>query len=174
MTSFHSFSAWCDRPRRLFEVNYFLHCCHGSSEQVGQDEARRFGLHTVNPEIGAAGVVLVAPVRQLEVVRLRVKSLSRGERLDLRTQSEGVRRGKEEEEESYIDAPYNAEGFKFTTSWRKTSNIRAVFSESLKEVQFTYWASLYKSFWLIWHQIWRKTCLDVGQFTSLPTEVSVF
>lgn len=41
-----------------------------SSEQVGQNEARRFGLHAVNPKIGTAGVVLVAPVQQLEVVRL--------------------------------------------------------------------------------------------------------
>lgn len=47
-----------------------------SSEQVRQYEARGFGLHTVNPEIGTAGVVLVAPVQQLEVVRLRVERLS--------------------------------------------------------------------------------------------------
>lgn len=33
-----------------------------SSEQVRQDEARGFGLHAVNPEIGTAGVVLVPPV----------------------------------------------------------------------------------------------------------------
>lgn len=46
------------------------------SEQVGQDEAGGFGLHTVDPEIGTAGVVLVAPVQQLEVVRLRVERLS--------------------------------------------------------------------------------------------------
>lgn len=46
------------------------------SEQVRQYEARGFGLHTVNPEIGTAGVVLVAPVQQLEVVRLRVERLS--------------------------------------------------------------------------------------------------
>lgn len=47
-----------------------------SSEKVRQDEARGFGLHTVNPEIGTAGVVLVAPVQQLEVVSLRVERLS--------------------------------------------------------------------------------------------------
>ena len=47
-----------------------------SSEQVRQYEARGFRLHTVNPEIGTAGVVLVAAVQQLEVVRLRVERLS--------------------------------------------------------------------------------------------------
>lgn len=54
--------------------------CHGSggrsSEQVGQDEARGLGLHAVDPEIGTAGVVLVASVQQLEVVRLGVERLS--------------------------------------------------------------------------------------------------
>lgn len=46
------------------------------SEEVWQDESWRFGLHTVDPEVGAAGVILVAPVQQLEVVRLRVKRLA--------------------------------------------------------------------------------------------------
>lgn len=46
------------------------------SEQVRQDEAGGFGLHAVNPEVGTAGVVLVAPVQQLEVVGLRVERLS--------------------------------------------------------------------------------------------------
>lgn len=46
------------------------------SQQVGEDEARRLGLYTVNPEISAARVVLVAAVRQFEIVRLGVKSLS--------------------------------------------------------------------------------------------------
>lgn len=45
-------------------------------EEVWQDESRRFGLHTVDPEVGAAGVILVAPVQQLEVVRLRVERLT--------------------------------------------------------------------------------------------------
>lgn len=49
-----------------------------SSEQVRQYEARGFRLHTVNPEIGTAGVVLVASVQQLEVVCLRVERLSEG------------------------------------------------------------------------------------------------
>lgn len=47
-----------------------------SSQQVRQDEAGGFGLDTVNPEIGTAGVVLVTPVQQLEVVRLRIERLS--------------------------------------------------------------------------------------------------
>lgn len=46
------------------------------SQQVGEDEARRLGLHTVDPEVSAARVVLVAAVRQLEIVRLGVESLS--------------------------------------------------------------------------------------------------
>lgn len=52
---------------------------HGShsSEKVRQYEAWGFGLHTVNPEIGTAGVILVAPVQQLEVVSLRVECLSK-------------------------------------------------------------------------------------------------
>lgn len=54
--------------------------CSQSSEQVRQDEAWWFGLHTVNPEVGTAGVVLVAPIQQLEVVGLRVERLSERER----------------------------------------------------------------------------------------------
>ena len=70
----------CRPLLRLSDVDRPVSRYHGSrsqsSEQVGQDEARGFGLHTVNPEIGTAGVVLVAPVQQLEVVRLRVERLS--------------------------------------------------------------------------------------------------
>lgn len=40
------------------------------SEQVWQDEAWGFGLHTVDPEVGTAGVVLVPSVCQLEVICL--------------------------------------------------------------------------------------------------------
>lgn len=47
-----------------------------TSQQIRQDEARRLRLHTVNPEIGTAGMVLVPPVRQLEVIRLRVEGLA--------------------------------------------------------------------------------------------------
>lgn len=46
------------------------------SQEVWQDESWRFGLHAVDPEVGAAGVILVAPVQQLEVVCLRVERLA--------------------------------------------------------------------------------------------------
>lgn len=46
------------------------------SEEVWQDESWRLGLHTVDPEVGTAGVILVPPVQQLEVVRLGVKRLT--------------------------------------------------------------------------------------------------
>lgn len=45
------------------------------SEQVWQDETWRFGLHAVDPEVGTAGVVLVPPIRQLEVISLRIEGL---------------------------------------------------------------------------------------------------
>lgn len=45
------------------------------SEQVRQNKAWGFGLHAVDPEVGTAGMILVAPVKQLEVVRLRVEGL---------------------------------------------------------------------------------------------------
>lgn len=38
------------------------------SEQIRQDEARRFGFHTVDPEVGTAGVILVSSISQLETV----------------------------------------------------------------------------------------------------------
>lgn len=66
---------WGEWPLHLSGGNYLLPRYHGSSEQVRQDEARGFGLHTVNPEVGTAGVVLMAPVHQLEVVCLRVERL---------------------------------------------------------------------------------------------------
>lgn len=47
----------------------------GLSEQVRQDEARGFRFHTVDPEVGAAGMILVPPVGQLEAVCLRVEGL---------------------------------------------------------------------------------------------------
>lgn len=50
--------------------------CFQGSEQVRQDEAWRFWFHTVDPEIGTAGVVLVTPIEQLEVVSLRVERLA--------------------------------------------------------------------------------------------------
>lgn len=46
------------------------------SEEVWQDESRWFGLHAVDPEVGTAGVILVAPVQQLEIVRLGVERLA--------------------------------------------------------------------------------------------------
>lgn len=49
------------------------------SEQVWQNETWRFGLHTVDPEVCTAGVVLVSSVRQLEVVRFGIKGLKEGE-----------------------------------------------------------------------------------------------
>lgn len=49
--------------------------CSWRSQEVGQYEARGLGLHTVDPEISTAGVVLVAAIQQLEVVGLRVKRL---------------------------------------------------------------------------------------------------
>lgn len=45
------------------------------SEQVWQDETRRFGLHAVDPEVCTAGVVLVPSIRQLEVICLGIKGL---------------------------------------------------------------------------------------------------
>ena len=45
------------------------------SEQIRQDQAGRFRLHTVDPEVGTAGVILVSPVRQLEAVSFRVERL---------------------------------------------------------------------------------------------------
>lgn len=45
------------------------------SEQVGQNETRGLWLHAVDPEICAARVVLVPSVRQLKVVRFRIKGL---------------------------------------------------------------------------------------------------
>lgn len=47
------------------------------SEQIRQDEAGRFGFNTVDPEVSAAGVVLVPSVCQLEAVRLGVERLPR-------------------------------------------------------------------------------------------------
>lgn len=49
------------------------------SEQVWQNETWRFGLHTVDPEVCTAGVVLVSSVRQLEVVRFGIKGLKERE-----------------------------------------------------------------------------------------------
>lgn len=46
-------------------------------EEVGQDETRWFGFHAVNPEVSAAGVVLVTSIHELEVVRLRIKGLQK-------------------------------------------------------------------------------------------------
>lgn len=45
------------------------------SEQVWQNETWRFWLHTVDPEICTACVVLVPSVRQLKVIRFRIKGL---------------------------------------------------------------------------------------------------
>lgn len=43
------------------------------SEQIRQDEARRFRFNTVDPEIGTAGMVLVSSICQLEAVCFRVE-----------------------------------------------------------------------------------------------------
>lgn len=43
------------------------------SEQIRQDEARRFWFNTVDPEVGTAGVILVSSICQLETVCLRVE-----------------------------------------------------------------------------------------------------
>lgn len=56
----------CDRreekqhPARTSERSF--------SEQIRQDEARRFGLNTVDPEVGTAGMILVSSICQLEAV----------------------------------------------------------------------------------------------------------
>lgn len=47
------------------------------SEQVWQNETWRFWLHTVDPEICTACMVLVPPIRQLKVIRFRIKGFSR-------------------------------------------------------------------------------------------------
>lgn len=39
------------------------------SEQIRQDEARRFWFNAVDPEVGTAGVILVSSICQLEAVR---------------------------------------------------------------------------------------------------------
>lgn len=49
--------------------------CGRRSQKVRQYEAGGFGLHTVDPEIGTAGVVLVSSVQQLKVVGLGVERL---------------------------------------------------------------------------------------------------
>lgn len=38
------------------------------SEQIRQDEARRFWFNTVDPEVGTAGMILVSSICQLETV----------------------------------------------------------------------------------------------------------
>lgn len=48
-----------------------------SSQQVGQNETRGFGLHTIDPEVGTAGMVLVPSVSKFEIVSLRIKGLGR-------------------------------------------------------------------------------------------------
>lgn len=40
------------------------------SEQIWQEEARRLGFNTVDPEVGTAGMVLVSSIGQLETVCL--------------------------------------------------------------------------------------------------------
>lgn len=45
------------------------------SEQIRQDEARRFWFNAVDPEVGTAGVILVSSICQLEAVRFWVESL---------------------------------------------------------------------------------------------------
>lgn len=74
------------------------------SQEVWQDETRRFGLHAVDPEVGTAGVILVAPVQQLEVVRLRV------ERLAEKNQTKRKRWGSNWMHTLHVHAPQSVKG----------------------------------------------------------------
>lgn len=55
-------------PKSCDRINQKSASLSSFSEQIWQEEARRLGFNTVDPEVGTTGVVLMSPIGQLETV----------------------------------------------------------------------------------------------------------